>query len=182
MSAVRKPKRIGDLLIEKGVLTSDQLSIALTEQKKSSAPLGKIIVQLGFVTEAVVRDALGEALGQESIDLSKVVLDSEVLQLVGKDIARRYRILPLSVDRQRGTLTVAMSDTFNSAHELWAGRNIPVEAIAELDRKVDDGVPGTGDFQNGQSGNANPGTCVAGGVWAVTAANPEGNCGGVYRL
>ena len=113
MSAVRKPKRIGDLLIEKGVLTSDQLNIALTEQKKSSAPLGKIIVQLGFATEAVVRDALGEALGQESVDLSKVVLDSEVLQLVGKDIARRYRMLPLSVDRQKGTLTVAMSDTFN---------------------------------------------------------------------
>lgn len=113
MSAVRKPKRIGDLLIDKGVLTSDQLSIALTEQKKSSAPLGKIIVQLGFATEAVVRDALGEALGQESVDLSKVVLDSEVLQLVGKDIARRYRILPLSVDRQKGAITVAMSDTFN---------------------------------------------------------------------
>jgi type II secretory ATPase GspE/PulE/Tfp pilus assembly ATPase PilB-like protein len=113
MSAVRKPKRIGDLLIEKGVLTADQLSISLTEQKKSSAPLGKIIVQLGFATEAVVRDALGEALGQESVDLSKVVLDSEVLQLVGKDIARRYRMLPLSVDHQKRTLTVAMSDTFN---------------------------------------------------------------------
>jgi type IV pilus assembly protein PilB len=113
MSAVRKPKRIGDLLIEKGVLTPDQLSIALTEQKKTSAQLGKIIVQLGFVTEAVVRDALGEALGQESVDLSKVVLDSEVLQLVGKDVARRYRVLPISVDREKGTLTVAMADTFN---------------------------------------------------------------------
>lgn len=71
MSAVEKPKRIGDLLIGKGVLTQDQLSIALTEQKKSSSPLGKIIVKLGFATEAVVRDALGEALGQESVDLAK---------------------------------------------------------------------------------------------------------------
>ncbi len=113
MSAVQKPKRIGDLLIEKGILTQDQLSIALTEQKKSSDPLGKIIVKLGFATEAVVRDALGEALGQESVDLSKAVVDSEVLQLVGKDIARRYQILPLSVDRQQNTLTVAMADTFN---------------------------------------------------------------------
>jgi len=113
MSAVKKPKRIGDLLIEKGVLTQDQLSIALTEQKKSNAPLGKIIVRLGFATEAVVRDALGEALGQESVDLGKVVVDSEVLQLVGKDIARRYQILPISVDRQKHTMTVAMSDTFN---------------------------------------------------------------------
>lgn len=113
MSAVKKPKRIGDLLIDKGILTQDQLSIALTEQKRSSSPLGKIIVALGFATEAVVRDALGEALGQESVDLSKVVVDSEVLELVKKDIARRYHVLPLSVDRQKNTLTVAMSDTFN---------------------------------------------------------------------
>ncbi|VAW82849.1 Type II secretion system protein E [hydrothermal vent metagenome] len=113
MSAVEKPKRIGDLLIDKGVLTQDQLSIALTEQKKSSSPLGKIIVALGFVTEAVVRDALGEALGQESIDLGKVIVDSEVLQLIGKDVARRYHILPLSMDRNKHTLTIAMSDIFN---------------------------------------------------------------------
>jgi prepilin-type N-terminal cleavage/methylation domain-containing protein len=85
-----------------------------------------------------------------------------------------------------GTMNLAFGSeaggTTGSTHELWSGRNIPVEAIAELDRKVDDGVPGTGDFQYGQSANANGGTCVAGGVWAVTAANPEGNCGGVYRL
>lgn len=85
-----------------------------------------------------------------------------------------------------GTLNLAFGSesggTSGSAHELWSGRNIPVAAIAELDRKVDDGVPATGDFQNGGSGNANPSTCVVGGVWAVTSANPQGNCGGVYRL
>jgi len=113
VSAVAKPKRIGDLLIEKGILTQDQLSIALTEQKKSREQLGKIVVSLGFATEAVVRDVLGEALGQESVDLSKVIVDTEVLQLVGKDIARRFKMLPLSIDRQKGLLTVAMSDTFN---------------------------------------------------------------------
>ncbi|HFD80060.1 MAG TPA: type II/IV secretion system protein [Gammaproteobacteria bacterium] len=113
MSAVAKPKRIGELLIEKGVLTPDQLNIALTEQKKSREPLGKIIVHLGFATEAVMRDTLGEALGQESIDLSKVVVDAEVLQLVGKDIARRLQVLPLSLDKARGVLTIAIADTFN---------------------------------------------------------------------
>ncbi|VAW78150.1 Type II secretion system protein E [hydrothermal vent metagenome] len=113
MTAVAKPKRIGDLLIEKGILTQDQLSIALTEQKKTREQLGKIIVSLGFATEAVVRDVLGEALGQESIDLSKVIVDTEVLQLVGKDIARRFKMLPLSIDKQKGALSVAMSDTFN---------------------------------------------------------------------
>lgn len=113
MTAVAKPKRIGDLLIEKGILTQDQLNIALTEQKKSRDQLGKIIVGLGFATEAVVRDALGEALGQESVDLSKIIVDTDVLQLVNKDVARRFKMLPLSIDRKKGLLSVAMSDTFN---------------------------------------------------------------------
>ena len=113
MSAVAKPKRIGDLLIEKGILTQDQLDIALTEQKKCKEQLGKIIVTLGFATEAVVRDVLGEALGHDSVDLGKVVVDTEVLQLVGKDIARRFQIMPLSIDQQKNLLTVAISDTFN---------------------------------------------------------------------
>ncbi|HED18127.1 MAG TPA: type II/IV secretion system protein [Gammaproteobacteria bacterium] len=113
MSAVAKPKRIGDLLIEKGILTQDQLDIALTEQKKCKEQLGKIIVSLGFATEAVVRDVLGEALGHDSVDLTRVVVDTEVLQLVGKDIARRFKIMPLSIDPQKNLLTVAISDTFN---------------------------------------------------------------------
>ncbi|HHH43157.1 MAG TPA: type II/IV secretion system protein [Gammaproteobacteria bacterium] len=113
MSAVVKPKRIGDLLIDKGILTQDQLDIALTEQKKCKEQLGKIIVSLGFATEAIVRDVLGEALGHESVDLGKVVVDTEVLQLVGKDIARRFQIMPLSIDVQKNLLTVAISDTFN---------------------------------------------------------------------
>ncbi len=113
MTAVAKPKRIGDLLIEKGILTQDQLNIALTEQKKSRDQLGKIIVGLGFATEAVVRDALGEALGQESVDLSKIIVDTDVLQLINKDVARRFKMLPLSIDRKKGLLSVAMSDTFN---------------------------------------------------------------------
>jgi len=113
MSAVAKPRRIGDLLIEKGVLTHDQLKIALTEQKRSGEQLGKIIVILGFVTESVVRDTLGEALGQESVDLSKVVVDVDVLQLIDKEIARRYRVLPLSIDKKEKLLTLAMADTFN---------------------------------------------------------------------
>ncbi len=66
-----------------------------------------------------------------------------------------------------------------SSHELWSGRNIPVGAMAELDRKIDDGIPITGIFQHGRSGNAT-GTCIAGGVWAVASANPQSSCGGVY--
>ena len=48
-------KRLGDQLIDKGLVTKDQVEIAITEQKKSSHPLGQVLIELGFITEAVVR-------------------------------------------------------------------------------------------------------------------------------
>ena len=111
--AKKPPRRIGDILIEQGILSQDQLRIALTEQKKSGDQLGRIIVSLGFTTEAIVRDALSEALGQESVDLHKIVVDSDALKLVPKEVARRYRVLPITVDFNKHLLTVAMADTSN---------------------------------------------------------------------
>ncbi|MBZ0072987.1 MAG: ATPase, T2SS/T4P/T4SS family [Thiohalobacteraceae bacterium] len=109
----KPPRRIGDILIEQGILSQDQLRIALTEQKKTGEQLGRIIVSLGFTTEAIVRDALSEALGQESVDLHKVVVDRDALKLVPKEVARRYRVLPIAIDSGRHLLTVAMADTSN---------------------------------------------------------------------
>jgi type II secretory ATPase GspE/PulE/Tfp pilus assembly ATPase PilB-like protein len=101
------------LLVQKGIISQDQIRIALTEQKKQKEHLGKILVRLGFATEAVVLDVLGGALGQQSIDLAKVVVDSEAVRLIPKDFARRYRILPLTYELNRNRLTVAMADTLN---------------------------------------------------------------------
>ncbi|MGH8511174.1 MAG: secretion system protein E, partial [Gammaproteobacteria bacterium] len=76
------PLRIGELLVLKGVVSADQVRIALTEQKKRKEHLGKILVRLGFATEAVIRDVIGGALGQQSADLSDVVVDSEAIKLL----------------------------------------------------------------------------------------------------
>ena len=60
-----------------------------------------------------MRETLGELLGHESVDLSKVLPDSEAINLVPKEVARRYKLIPLTVDFDKKILTVAMSDTFN---------------------------------------------------------------------
>ena len=113
MKAEKKPVRLGDLLIGKGLISEDQLRIGLIEQKRRDLPLGKVLVQLGFISEAMVRDALGDQLGQESIDLAKVIPDPEAIRLIPQDIARRYHLLPITYDQGRNVLTVAMSDTFD---------------------------------------------------------------------
>lgn len=108
-----KPKRLGEILIDEGVITKDQLSIALTEQKKVDLPLGKLLVNLGFATEAIMRSALGEALEQESVDLTHVVPDPEAIKLIDSETARKHKVIPLNYNPTLGTLTIAMSDTFN---------------------------------------------------------------------
>ncbi|MBT4075093.1 MAG: secretion system protein E, partial [Gammaproteobacteria bacterium] len=110
---VNKPKKLGEILIDEGVITRDQLHIGLTEQKKVDLPLGKLLVNLGFATEAIMRSALGEALEQDSVDLSNVVPDPEAIRLISSDTARKHKVIPLNYNTQTGSLTIAMSDTFN---------------------------------------------------------------------
>lgn len=113
MSQPNRPRRLGEILVEEGLITQDQLRIALIEQKKTRDPLGKVFVSLGFVTDAVMRDALAEASGQETIDLANVVADSEAVKRIPKDMAQRYGVLPITFDKESRVLTVAMSDIFN---------------------------------------------------------------------
>lgn len=109
----KEKKRLGDVLIEKGIVTVDQINIAISEQKKSNTPLGKTLVDLGFVSEAILRDALGQVFGAVSIDLKYAVADPEALGLIPRTFAMKYNILPISIDATSNTLYVAMSDVNN---------------------------------------------------------------------
>jgi type II secretory ATPase GspE/PulE/Tfp pilus assembly ATPase PilB-like protein len=104
---------LGQTLLTRGVISPDQLNIALTEQRKSKTALGKILVRLGFVTEATIRDTLSESLGQVAIDLSNTIIDHNALALVPKDIARRYQVLPVDYDKQARKLLLAVADPSN---------------------------------------------------------------------
>lgn len=104
----RRP--LGQILISQGVISEDQLRIALLEQMKSNQPVGRLLVSLGFVSEATLRDALGQSLGKAAVDLSRAIVDPEALRLVPRELAKRHRLLPLDYDRQIPRLTVAISD------------------------------------------------------------------------
>ncbi len=113
MAEQRRKLRLGDLLVHQGLITQDQLRIALTEQHRSNLPIGRQLVRLGFVTEAMIRDILARTIGQESIDLTNVVADAEALKFVPKDFAQRNQILPIAFDADHQTLILAISDMFN---------------------------------------------------------------------
>lgn len=145
MKPVKRPRRLGEILIDEGIITPDQLAIALTEQRKKDLPLGKLLVKLGFATEAIMRSALGEALEQESVDLSKVVPDPEAIRLINSDTARKHKVIPLTFDEHRGLLTIAMSDTFNlftlDRIRIQIGHHIEINPVlageAEISNAID---------------------------------------------
>jgi type II secretory ATPase GspE/PulE/Tfp pilus assembly ATPase PilB-like protein len=104
----RRP--LGQILIAQGIISEDQLRIALLEQMKSNQPVGKLLVSLGFISEATLRDALGESLGKKSIDLSHAIIDPAALRLVPQELSKRHRLLPLDYNRVQHRLTVAIAD------------------------------------------------------------------------
>lgn len=105
-----KAALIGQQLIKARLITEDQLRISLLEQNRNPQQLGRILVSLGFLTEATLRDTLCARLGVRGIDLNNVIIDPAALALVPERLARQHRILPLSLDITRKELVVACPD------------------------------------------------------------------------
>ncbi|PIV88884.1 MAG: secretion system protein E [Hydrogenophilales bacterium CG17_big_fil_post_rev_8_21_14_2_50_63_12] len=113
MAHFPEPPKLGEWLTAQGVISHDQLKIALTEQAVSGMPLGRQLISLGFISEAMLRDVLAHNAGEASIELSQAVADPEAIALLPEHLARRHRILPLAVDSDAHILTVAVPDLFN---------------------------------------------------------------------
>ena len=113
MTELRRKLRLGDLMIQQGLITQDQLRIAIIEQEQNNIPLGRQLVRLGFVSENMVRDLVAHTIGQESIDLSTVVADVDALSMVPEDFSRRFHVLPVAYEDATKTMIVAMADMFN---------------------------------------------------------------------
>jgi type II secretory ATPase GspE/PulE/Tfp pilus assembly ATPase PilB-like protein len=113
MAEQRRKLRLGELMIQQGLISQDQLRIALIEQEKNNIPLGRQLVRLGFVSENMVRDLVAHTIGQESVDLTTVVADVDALSMVPEDFSRRYHLLPVAYEDTTKTMIVAMADMFN---------------------------------------------------------------------
>ncbi len=100
--------RLGDLLIQAGLLDEHQLQRALQEQKRTGSKLGRTVVELGFVAEVKLLTALSEQLQIPFIDLKHFKLDAKLVQSLPEAMARRFRAIPLS--REAGGILVGMSD------------------------------------------------------------------------
>ncbi|WP_137698887.1 GspE/PulE family protein [Ruminiclostridium herbifermentans] len=109
---MKKPrKRLGDLLLEVGMITQEQLDAAIEFQKKTGEKLGNAITKLGYATEDDIIQVLEFQLGIPHVKLEKYNIEKLACSSIPESIARRYGLIPIKKDK--GILTVAMSDPLN---------------------------------------------------------------------
>jgi len=101
-------KRLGELLLESGLLDEDGLSRALAEQRSKRGKLGEVIVSLGLVTEQEIAQALSLQLGIPTIDLKNTPVEPQAIELIQEKVARKHLIIPVAIDHR--DLHIAMAD------------------------------------------------------------------------
>ena len=111
-TAAASNDRLGDILIREGLITREQLSAALSEQKSTGHRLGYVLVKLGLVQELEVTKVLARQYRMPAVDMSRFEVDPKILKMVPGDFALKHILLPLK--REGRTLTVAMADPTNT--------------------------------------------------------------------
>ena len=137
--------RWASVLLEKGVLTEDQLRIAVLEQEGSQDTIGRVLVNLGFVTEATIRDVLSETQNAETVDLRQINVDPDALNLIPMEIAKRYNILPFAL-KDGNNLSVAVANpndmiVFEQIRAMLGSDlnlNVKVASESDIARAVDE--------------------------------------------
>lgn len=103
--------RMGERMVSMGLITNDQLNVALQEKKISGKMLGEILVDLGFIEEDALTLFLAETSGFGVFDPRNTIVDGEVLALLEKGVAVQHSVLPVSMDDD--SIMVAMSDPYD---------------------------------------------------------------------
>jgi type IV pilus assembly protein PilB len=135
-------KKLGDVLIEKGYVTPEQLQQALDKQPATGQRLGDQLVDAGVITEEQLIDAISDRLAIPRLSLDAMVIDPAVIQRVPVDLARRYTLVP--VFSIGSTITLAMADPLNiiAIEEIKyrTGCEIKraVASISEIKKAIDD--------------------------------------------
>lgn len=99
------------LCLEKGILSSDQIDVALKEQQRQGISFEKTLLSLNFISESALVEALAQASGHDPITLSHALFDESLKTFISREIAERYTLLPLSFEK--GDLRVALTDVYN---------------------------------------------------------------------
>jgi type IV pilus assembly protein PilB len=134
-------KQLGELLIERGILTQRQLEKALMVQRERGGLIGELIVELGFAKEEDIAQALTVQYGFPYLPLTNYEISSDIAAIIPARVARQYMLIP--VDKIGNNVSVAMSNPLNVQAiedlELLTGCNIQtfVSTSSDIKREIE---------------------------------------------
>lgn len=101
---------IGSILVERGLISTEQLEQAIAEQNHTGERLDYVLVRLGYCTSADVLEAIGQQFAMPIVDLTSFDVKPDVLETLPRKLVFKQRCVP--IERNNGTLRVATSDPF----------------------------------------------------------------------
>ena len=133
-------KRLGEILVEAGLISEAQLGTALSSQKTWGGKLGSTLIRMGFVREEDLLRCLSAQLRLPSVDFSKIKIAPKTLQLIPVRIAEKYGVIPVALKEEMGKKTVilAMSDPSNldSINEIQFQTGINIRPIVASETAI----------------------------------------------
>ena len=139
MDNSRKKLRLGDVLVNSGVISEEQLQKGLELQKGSGRKLGETLVDEGLVSEENITNALSSQLNLDVIDLQNVTVSEDILSLVPANILKKYKILPFEYSAESmNILRVAMADPMDmtAMDDITIITNLQVEPVVSTTRSI----------------------------------------------
>jgi len=139
MELGRRKMRLGDVLVNEGAITIEQLQQGLALQKEQKKRLGLILVDAGFTTEAAISRALSHQMGYDMIELRDVVIEKEILNLISVDILKKYTMIPFEYSpMDANVIRVAMADPMDMAalDDINIITNLQVEPVVATPKSI----------------------------------------------
>ena len=135
----KKKKRLGDMLVEEGVINQEQIKFALKEQKNRDLKLGEILVDLGYIDESTIAKTLQKQLNIEMVQLAGIQIGPDITSLVNEKILRKHMLIPFEFDKANpNVLRVAMADPLDiiAIDDLSIITNLKIDPVVSTPREI----------------------------------------------
>ncbi|MGI6227732.1 MAG: GspE/PulE family protein, partial [Peptococcales bacterium] len=132
---MKKHKKLGDMLVDSGVITLAQLEEALKKQKGTDKKLGQVLIEQGIVTEGKILETLESQLGISSVNLNNYSLNREIVQSISEELIRRHQIFPYKIEGNNIYLAMVDPLDFMAIDDivLSTGKNVIPSIATETD-------------------------------------------------
>ncbi len=139
MADLRKKKRIGDMLLEEGIITQEQLEDALERNRTAKKKIGEMLVDLGYTTEEAIATALSKQLNLPIISLHGMTIEDEILKLADGALLRKHLMMPFEYSEYNmNIIRVAMADPMDmrGVDDFSIVTNLQVEPVIATTHEI----------------------------------------------